>query len=891
MSHRNILRGVPAATAALLALLLLFGASAALATDRSNIYMAQTDQDNHSDGYLNAVPQPAWRGFDMVFHQGQIWQSFYQAGPTNNLKTNTQAVTITSTETTATPEAKPEQHRVLEGNDTWINTQNRVTADRLAVFKDRLFLYVAKHMESNKGMALFQKELDGANWAPEPLEVWKGWPLGAGDPGNIKGLVVKVINDKLHIFAQRAGTRDLYLITSENAHDFSAAQKIFTFPTDDCLLNGDVVARASDGKPVLAFVTKDDAVSGVASNGHMKLWTFDPAAAAGAQVALVTAVPEHFKDMTIVAGNVSGCVDDNTGDGTDYSKNAVQLWGIGWGSQNVYHMQFLFNANAASGSFNPAGILDSGNASTHVQQTDRGYLAACLGAYPVVEEVDENHKVTSFQQSIRVWWWGSVNFWGTDAFGRSNKYDSDYLHSTGQVVYPSKKTDINDAWQLQGIITGVAPYYANGTEIGHTNANNFLSYGISQTNELATEFTSGRTISVGFSQDLFGIGSIGFGYSNSLERSTKDVQSTTISKSLGFGPGEVTEVLNGIPRGAQAWGIFLVPDLSNEQYHLMAPDRTTDLGVDINYTYLMAGPSSLKASLYDMTQRGVRKGPETAGAFAFFQGVNFKTFPLSTYYWDWQDVNDLSPFGDDHWEHIVSPVSVGASSVLDHWEFLTTGTHTESSKSTNTVNVDSGIFGVTLGLKGELTFATSNSTTYGTNLRLDYGTNAYELASLPRNPDGTYDLTPLKWYLSSINMTMYWLRAKDWDAFFVPDGAKVGDAKPWCITWRVDDFVTGNNSTEVTDTPPPAQPFMVSMVRSDISNVTQLPAGLRSSLISKLEGARAAYLRGQIEVALNKLGAARNQIEAQAGKAIPMQKAKDWIQIIDYLNQLAAARR
>lgn len=869
------------------ALVVLAVPGTALAADSSNTGRLFYAADNYSHGYNIFYPHNAWRGFDMVFYKEQVWQSFYTAGPTDNLNRDHLGVTITGQMANATPNDTPTQHYVTEGDETWTNTDRRITGDRLAVFRDRLFLYIAKSGDSTKGFSITQKELDGVNWAPEAVPVHYAT---AGINQSIRGMVVKVVDDTLLILFQKAGSRDVYLITSTNAVDFTVPQKIHTFTDDDCILNAEVVARPSDGQPLVALVTKDDATSGDDADGHMKLWTFNPSTKA---VNLVWAFAHTYKDMVIVSGDVLNC--------TPYDRKNLQVWAVGSGTENLYHLQFTFNDLASSGAC--TDIYDAGNVSKHIELSNRGYLAACATAVPMT---DPTTHYQSLDQRIRVWWWHDVNAAGTNAFGYSAEYRSDYLKNYGEQTIYTDKTDISDAWILQGIITGLPPYYPNDNTVGFLNVNTLLSYGLIEENEIQTTMKSAVSISVGFEQEFKKANSsIGFSVTNALERTTENEKSWEVRVAQEFGPdqqAEIPEDMGGMPLGAQAWGVFLVPDIVNGSYELWAPDWSRNLGVNLNYTYLKCSASALKVKKYDMTQRETPSVEETAAVHAYFQGENFKLFPKSTDYWLWG--NDDPDYGtfvntnpNDYYELMrvfadpddptsgvtVDPVNVAVDGSREPWSFLETEKTTESQKYTLKLKTDNKIFGFTLGMEGEISLESSASSSVGTELKLDYGINGWTLDQLDENGDGVTDeeeLEVLRTYLAAIDFDMYWLQAKRPDAFFVPSGARIGGALPWCITWHVNGFTTGSGS----------HTMLVSSVRQNVSDTPQLSDDLRATLISQLEAARAAEQAGQLQTALDILGGLRDQIAAESGKGIPAQRAQTWLQVIDLIFETGGAR-
>ncbi len=155
--------------------------------------------------------------------------------------------------------------------------------------------------------------------------------------------------------------------------------------------------------------------------------TLDPATKAVAEVATL---PNKYKELTISTGDVDGCTQDAPA--APYSTTALQLWGIGWDTNNVYHMQFVFDTDGTGGTFNPRGrVSTGGNASGHVENSSRNRLTSCIAPEPVAETLPDKTAVTSLQQYARVWWWGDTDASGDNAHGRSMKYRMDFLRNLG----------------------------------------------------------------------------------------------------------------------------------------------------------------------------------------------------------------------------------------------------------------------------------------------------------------------------------------------------------------------------------------------------------------------------------------------------------------------------
>lgn len=60
-------------------------------------------------------------------------------------------------------------------------------------------------------------------------------------------------------------------------------------------------------------------------------------------------------------------------------------------------------------------------------------------------------------------------------------------------------------------------------------------------------------------------------------------------------------------------------------------------------------------------------------------------------------------------------------------------------------------------------------------------------------------------------------------------------------------------------------------------NSSNIPAGTKTSLISKLQSAKSSFQNGQNTAAINKLNAFINEVQAQSGKKIPVELANGWI--------------
>ncbi len=875
--------------AGLAVLLLTVGVAGALAVDSDSSNPTLYNDDNYSEGFNAFQPHDCWRAFDMSYYGGYVWEAFVKG--TGNAG-DEMAVYVAQNDPSKAPTSKPTHYRVIEPEtweDSWGGDHRKPNLVRFVTFKDKLFLYVAKTYDYDTGSILRQKQIspieaeyvDGTEWNPPSTIVCSNRPgAKTTSPRVIRGLVVKVINDTLNIFLQYGGTRDLYRITSTDAVHFSAPQKVYTFTGADSLLNGDVIARGSDKAPLFVFLTKDDADGGDDATGIIKLWTFDPKATTNAVSYVATLPghdpsPGHYRDATLLAGDVAGC--------TPYGTNNLQIWGIGWGSDDVYHMQFVFNSDGKSGSFYPAGIVAEGSASSHVDEDWRGYLTACMAPQQTSDG--------SLQQYARVWWWGSTDI--ANAHGRSLKYGMDLLKRTGSnTIDTGKDSDGNDvdyspAWILEGVIYGLPPYYPNGTPVGKMASSYNINFALSSS-QTATNFVTGeKTLSISYGgQGFFGTPSTsaGLSYTNAVQQTSQATTTTTIKTLLSWSPDSMGAG-TAIDVGAQAFGIFFVPKITNDQYELTAPDGK-DLEVALYYTYISSG-SDLIDEVFDKTATPEKPNPNMDPvAQAYWHGV--APYPNSMTYWDPGWTSSATPpdgtaiYGEIGYETndytILDKVwfKKAIGSAAKTYTLTQTQTDLASQTSTNSVDVYAGAFGFKGEWKGSLTVGSSSSTTFGQELGVTYGLPGWD-------GDAEND------YLIDMSLDMYLLKAKTDKAFWVPDGAE--GQHPWCLTWHVRHWESFG-VTEEHLKEGPSSTALLTNTRTEIGDSVAVPAGIRTALVAKLKAARAAADRGDAKTVRNLLNAVCNQIEAQSGKAIPTLTAErllDLLHAID-VDALVAGR-
>jgi hypothetical protein len=865
VSASRVLSRLILITACLLCLLMTLGAGAASAAGVDNSAPVKYNEDNESGGFSVFYPHHCWQGFDMIYYRENVWEAFFKGGVGTPDEGKEIAVYLSKYDADNAPVSSPTHYTVPDAGEYWGYTgditKRRHSAVRFAVFKDRLFLYIARTYDDNTGMTLWQKELadstlDGTAYKLTGQKLWEDRPHDSHHPKILQGLVVKVINDTIYVLGQQAGSPDLWLMTSTDALTFTPRQKVHTFNASDCLLTGEVIARGKDGAPLITFVTRDD--NNGNGTGTIKLFTFDPQSNAVAQVGELT---DHYMDVAMVAGDVKDC--------TPYGRNNLQLWGIGWGSGNVYHMQFVFNDAASGGTFDPGGIVDHGSASSHVTQDFRGYLAAC-SAPERVSEVTPEGTLESLQMTDRVWWWGSTDT--ANAHGRSLKYYGDFLKNLGlDKTSTSAKSEINDTWVLQGVLMGLPPYYPNATKVGWLNAGLLFSYGIEKGEKVETAVTSEKTFSMSYNgQGFFGIPvSVGFGYSNALEQTAAESTTTTFKQTLTFGPDNFPDLLpgeKGIQPGSQAWGIFLAPTISSEQYELYQPDKAKSLGVTLYYTYISADGASLIPKQFDMTN--VTNDYMSATDRAFWAGMT-RTYPNSKTYWDarWNNEFSLMPAkggGTADFETTFDP-AFNIEGNADWRELTTTSTSVSSRKTTNTLSAGGGAFGIETEEKGSLSLDCSTATTFGTHTSLWYGLFGWESSQIT---------TDYPNYLTKINLSMYLLKAKTKNAFWIPDGARTStvESYPWCICYHVNSYENKGM-------------LMLGDVQKEVSAASGVSSVARVSIIAKLRAVQAAHDRGNLRAARAVLAALVLELRLRAGTSVPRASAERWIRMIELFRE------
>jgi hypothetical protein len=753
------------------------------AVDDSGSHAIYYNDDNCGHGYSAFYPQEAWAGLDMIYHQGSIFETYFVPYDRDHLD---QVVTLFVYKRPAAsdkdiPAEKPSHLAVREEGQTYSTSVRRHSASRMAVFRDQLYLfngkgYDGKDYKSNTGFILWGRQWDpvaGNFPSTGAANLWErrpGNPLHPTSHAVIKGLVVKTLNDKLYLLIQPNTTNELWVITYDGVA-YSEPTKIHTFAGNDCILNGDVFMRTIDGEPMLAFVTKDDSHFSGDPTGACKLYVFDPLTTG---ITKVADFPDKYKDVAMVQGDVLGCA--------PYSTGAMQIWGIAWSEDGVYHSQFVFDPDGIHGTFNPTGRVRAASVSGHVETSMRGYLAACA-APEQVDDIDLNgNPAVSLRMRNWVWWWGSTT--SANVFGRSLKYKADYLRNLGPEGSPTPGSldgKVNDAWSLLGVITGLPPYYGNGVDPEKLESFYKVSYGIKHTLDVSTTVKTDGSLGFSYSKEgIFGLAkaSMGFSYSTAVEEVNKKAKETTVETTIELSPSVITP--SDMPNGNQAWGVFLAPYITSDRYGLYTPDRDhstniegTDLGLKLYYTYI-GDNSSIVTQKFDMTN------PDNPFNSSYFTGLH--SIPNSLRYEDWPEKGPaIISTGTSDYRAVMVKQILTTDSGYDHSFDRTVKVENEHA-NTNKVSIKGGFYGFETEVEGSITMASANSTALGQNISVHYAVPTFEAEA---DPPEDYSH-----YLTGMDMYMYLLNAKTSNAFFVPDGAKRPGMQqyPWCLTWMVNSY-------------------------------------------------------------------------------------------------------
>jgi len=743
-------------TAVLAVVCIFSGKAPLLAADTSAGFATLYEKDGTSKCFNAAAPHHVWNYLDAVYFKDIIYRGWYTRPdlicgyPKDNCLIRYYSFPATSTppESSDITELEVEEYPV---------SYVELTAMRFAVFQEQLFILYAKHYTQSLSYHIFYTHSpDGETWSPTTGSIVGD--TGAGGSGVVQAMIAKVIGDKLYVLIQLENDRNVYLITYDG-QTWSGAVKIYTFGTDSCILNGDLFSRSLDGQTLLFIVTN----SGDNTN---RLFVYDPST--NAIFDANKTIPVKMKNAVVLQGNVYGS--------NPYNISSMQIWGIEKDGDNLWHFQYILNPDGHSVNFASNGVkvsdtLPNAKAATYVHNDTWNYMAA----YSVPAQVVDNNQNVSLQLYDWIWWWGSTT---TVGCGRSLRYAADYLKNS--IVGEATGTDPNDpnvvnginrAWILLGVITGLPPYYPNGIEQEWLEDFYKVSYGVKQVTEVSTTVKSEKKFSIGYEKEFKpGHISIGTTYANSAEDVNKDEVETEAHTVLEFSPSAITY---GMKNGNQAWAIFLAPYIVNNLYEVYAPDKTTDLGMTLYYTYI-GDNSSIVAKLFDMTDPS-----------GFYAGI--RPMPNSLDYEVWKTggmpvVNTSADY------NIVMQKELLCESSKSEFSFDQTKKVETEHTSTNTFTFKGGAFGFETELEGSLSLTSSNSTSLGMNITVSYGLPGFYEVPEPEPAD--FGL-----WLTQMDMNMYLLNAKTENAEWIPEAAKTPDCQqyPWCLTWKVNSYCNVEN--------------------------------------------------------------------------------------------------
>ncbi|MDA8404778.1 MAG: hypothetical protein M0Z56_11405, partial [Desulfobacteraceae bacterium] len=394
-----------------------------LAEDTSSASATFYEKDGWSQCFDAAWPHHAWNNLDAIYFKDSIyrgWTCYPDAicgWPNTHM-----LIRYYSFKATDPP---PESPALIELEQPYKNVNILNNAMRFAVYDGQLFIIYANYFVTEGTYhVFFTQSTDGGTWGDMTQDT------GLSGTGQVQGLIAKVMNDKLYVFMQLQGQKDIYCVTYDGTSWSSPSQdqKIYSFNDNECILSGDVFLRSSDGEPCLFIVTNDD-------TNTNNLLVYDPAD--NKVYYNGEAIPIHLKNAAVLQGNITNSMPYNIG--------SIQIWGIEQNTNNLWHFQYIVNADGHSGIINAENqikvtdILPKATASTHIASDTWNYMTAC--SIPI-EVVDDDQNV-SLQLYDWVWWWGSTT--ATAAYGRSLKYTADYLKNSvvGEATSSADPTDPN----------------------------------------------------------------------------------------------------------------------------------------------------------------------------------------------------------------------------------------------------------------------------------------------------------------------------------------------------------------------------------------------------------------------------------------------------------------
>lgn len=224
-----------------------------LAEDTSSSSATFYEKDGWSQCFNAAFPHHIWANLDTIYFRDYIYRGWTcQPDPICGFPENHMLIRYYSFKATDPP---PESPALIELEQPYITNTILNTGMRFAVFNDQMFIvYANYYIDQGTYHVFFTQSTDGGTWGNMTQDT------GLGGTGQVQGMIAKVMNDKLYVFMQLQGQKDIYCVTYDGTSWSSPSQdqKIYSFNNNECILSGDVFFRSSDGEPCLFMVTNDE---------------------------------------------------------------------------------------------------------------------------------------------------------------------------------------------------------------------------------------------------------------------------------------------------------------------------------------------------------------------------------------------------------------------------------------------------------------------------------------------------------------------------------------------------------------------------------------------------------------------------------------------------------
>jgi hypothetical protein len=418
------------------------------------------------------------------------------------------------------------------------------------------------------------------------------------------------------------------------------------------------------------------------------------------------------------------------------------------------------------------------------------YDAPGVGAAPWSEVIDTNSNTLHLLQIV--WDFAHDRYTANDSDYEVPMYN-DSSYGWEGVPTPTSGatsgTDLANLWTLVGVVLGPPPFAMNALPDACPSEDpvSWVDYGKDTSTTVSTTSTSTSTISVASETKIeggLGEASLDLSYAHAWTHSKGTTNTVSVSQNFTFSPCQES----GTP-GLHGWVIFDAPTLVTQQYKIYAYDYQHSNG---SGTYL--GQSIYTTVTGEVVQQLAYF--DLANPSGSFEGI--PAYPDSTDYVGWSQCPDWSSGGSD-WSVTFGDTTSPQMPVLslggkDEVSYAQSDTKISSTGNSNSFGVKLGgklqIEGfsesLSVGYDGEWSTETSTESTITTSV-----TCGLNLPIPPGNPG----------YVTSLTVQPYWLQAKTYKAPWIPSQGYNGDL-PWCITWAVKQYQTGDGGTAGTAAEP-----------------------------------------------------------------------------------------